>query len=123
MSTSNFSTVNKSLWLGFYQAGNSYFPNASQGFEKEIYKMYQYFNSDNYLNTPVIWDGTTNKTSTACNKAEPFVHYFNTTGILQHNDIGPQWHPTDVGAVKLASHLIQYIRLKFGWELRATGPE
>ncbi|OIW30932.1 Lipase, GDSL-like protein [Coniochaeta ligniaria NRRL 30616] len=121
-------TAAKSLWLGFYQSGNSYFPSASQGFEKEIYAMYQYFNSDAYLANPVIWDGTTNKTtsSTACgsNKtAAPFVHYFNTTGILQHNDIGPQYHPTDVGAVKIASHLIQYIKIKFGWELRATGPE
>lgn len=51
------------------------------------------------------------------------MHYFNTTGILQHNDIGPLWHPTDVGYIKVASHLMQYISLKFGWELRATGPE
>lgn len=87
--------------------------------------MYQYFNSDAYLSKPVVWDGTANKTSTACSNrtSEPFVHYFNTTGILQHNDIGPQWHPTDVGAIKVASHLIQYIRMTFGWELRATGPE
>jgi hypothetical protein len=112
-----------SLWLGFYQSGNSYFPSASQGFEKEIYAMYQYFNSLAYLDRPVIWDGTKNKTSIMGSRSAPFVHYFNTTGILQHNDIGPQYHPTDVGAVKVASHLIQYIKLKFGWELRATGPE
>lgn len=85
--------------------------------------MYEYFNSPAYLSNPLIWDGTTNKTSTACSKTDPFVHYFNTTGILQHSDIGPQFHPTDVGAVKIASHLIQYIKIKFGWELRATGPE
>ena len=92
--------------------------------------MTQWFNSPAYLNNPVIWDGTTNTTKPAssCSNnrtgtAEPFVHYFNTTGILQHNDIGPQWHPTDVGAIKIASHLIQYIRMTFGWELRATGPE
>jgi len=86
--------------------------------------MYQWFNSPGYLDNPVVWDGTTNTTKPACsNKTEAFVHYFNTTGILQHNDIGPQWHPTDVGAVKIASHLIQYIRMTFGWELRATGPE
>ncbi|KAJ9143668.1 Lipase, GDSL-like protein [Coniochaeta hoffmannii] len=113
-----------SLWLGFYQSGNSYFPSASQGFEKEMYEIYQWFNSPGYLDNPVVWDGTTNTTKPACsNKTEAFVHYFNTTGILQHNDIGPQWHPTDVGAVKIASHLIQYIRMTFGWELRATGPE
>lgn len=52
-----------------------------------------------------------------------FVHYFNTTGILQHNDIGPLYHPTDVGHIKLASHLIQYIHQTFGWEMEATGPE
>ncbi|KAF2689073.1 hypothetical protein K458DRAFT_461912 [Lentithecium fluviatile CBS 122367] len=33
------------------------------------------------------------------------------------------WHPTDVGHIKIAAHVIQYIRLKFGWELAATGPE
>lgn len=49
--------------------------------------------------------------------------YFNTTGLMQHNDIAPQYHPTDVGHVKLASHLIQYIKLKFDWVLYATGPE
>lgn len=54
---------------------------------------------------------------------QPFVHYFNTTGILEHNDISPEYHPTDVGAVKLASHLMQYIKLKFGWILEQTGPE
>lgn len=52
-----------------------------------------------------------------------FVHYFNTTGILQHNDIGPLYHPTDVGHVKLASHLKQYIKDSFGWVFAATGPE
>lgn len=85
--------------------------------------MTQDFNSDAYLNSPVIWDGTTNTTSTIQSKSAPFVHYFNTTGIMQHNDIGPQWHPTDVGAAKVASHLMQYIKMKFDWDLRATGPE
>lgn len=36
---------------------------------------------------------------------------------------GPQYHPTDVGHVKLASHLMQYIKLKFEWVFGATGPE
>jgi hypothetical protein len=36
---------------------------------------------------------------------------------------GPQYHPTDVGHIKLASHLMQYIKLKFGWIFEATGPE
>lgn len=36
---------------------------------------------------------------------------------------GPLYHPTDVGHIKLASHLMQYIKLKFDWVLGATGPE
>lgn len=34
------------------------------------------------------------------------VHYFNTTGILQHNGIGPQCHITTVRCVKVSSHLM-----------------
>lgn len=86
-----------SLWNGFSPVGNSY----AQGgaFIEEIEEVYNYY------------------------KHTGFVHYFNTTGIMQHNDIGPQYHPTDVGHVKVASHLMQYIKLNFGWELGATGPE
>ncbi|ORY67622.1 Lipase, GDSL-like protein [Pseudomassariella vexata] len=110
------------LWLGFYQSGNSYFQN--KGFNQELYNIVQYFNSAEYLTAPKIWDGTTNATRTLnTTNHQPFVHFFNTTGIMQHNDIGPQWHPTDVGAIKVASHLTQFIRLTFGWELEATGPE
>jgi len=109
------------MWQGFSQSGNSYTQNTA--YTDEVYQVYQYFNSAEYLNDPIIWDGTTNTTSRTGKKASPFVHFFNTTGILQHNDIGPQWHPTDVGQIKVASHLIQYITLKFGWDLYATGPE
>ncbi|KAL1840850.1 hypothetical protein VTJ49DRAFT_7693 [Mycothermus thermophilus] len=112
-----------SLWLGFYQSGNTYLPNAPGGWVKEIYDMVQWFNSDAYLRNPTVYDGVTKKTTKTGRRAKPFVHYFNTTGILQHNDIAPQWHPTDVGAIKVASHLQQYIRIKFGWDLAATGPE
>jgi hypothetical protein len=42
---------------------------------------------------------------------------------MQHNDIGPAYHPTDVGHIKVASHLIQYVKTKFNWPLYATGPE
>jgi len=83
----------------------------------------QRFNSDDYLRNPVIYDGVTKKTSRTGRKAKPFVHHFNTSGILQHNDIAPQWHPTDVGAIKVASHLQQFIRMKFDWDFYATGPE
>ncbi|KAL4926379.1 SGNH/GDSL hydrolase family protein [Aspergillus undulatus] len=51
-----------------------------------------------------------------------FVHYFDSTGILQHNDIAPQWHPTDVGHIKVAAHFMQWVKIKFGWEMEATGP-
>jgi lysophospholipase L1-like esterase len=86
-----------SLWNGFYSTGNSYAQ--SGAFGSEIYQVYEKYKDAGY------------------------VHYFNSTGILQHNDIGPQWHPTDVGHIKIASHIMQYIRIKFGWEFGATGPE
>ncbi|KAK4499790.1 hypothetical protein PRZ48_007976 [Zasmidium cellare] len=57
------------------------------------------------------------------NGGQGIVHYFNTTGILEHNDISPAGHPTDVADVKLASHLMQYIKLIFGWDLEQEGPE
>lgn len=84
------------------------------------------FNSDDYLSSPKTWDGVTGKTTTvrgSGHQQKPFVHYLSTEGIMQHNDIGPQWHPTDVGAIKVASHLLQFINLRFGWELVATGLE
>ncbi|KAI0521086.1 Lipase, GDSL-like protein [Xylaria bambusicola] len=109
------------LWLGFYQYGNSYAQ--YQGFQHELEEIVAYFNSDRYLSAPKIWDGVTETIETLNMPSEPFVHYFRTKGILQHNDIGPQYHPTDVGAIKVASHLLQYIKLTFGWDLAATGPE
>lgn len=50
-----------------------------------------------------------------------FVYYFDTTGLLQHNDIGPKAHPTDVGHVKLASHLLQWVKLVLRWKLEPMG--
>lgn len=109
------------MWIGFYQFGNSYFQ--SHDLANEVYSVYEYFNSDEYLSEPIIWDAVTNKTTVLDEPAVPFVHFFNTTGILQYNDVGPQYHPTDVGQIKMASHLMQYISNKFGWEMMATGPE
>lgn len=109
------------MWIGFYASGNSYFQN--DDLREEVYSVYEYFNSDEYLSAPTVYDGVTDTTTELDGPAEPFVHFFNTTGILQHNDIGPQWHPTDVGQIKVASHLTQYISLKFGWDMMATGPE
>ncbi|KAG7129145.1 hypothetical protein HYQ45_011566 [Verticillium longisporum] len=109
------------MWQGFGPNGNTYEQNTD--LRKEVYIVYEYFNTEEYLSNPVTWDGVTEKTEPVGHAIEPFVHFFNTTGILQHNDIAPQWHPTDVGQIKVASHLIQYITLKFGWSLYATGPE
>lgn len=85
--------------------------------------MVRMFNSNEYLSDPIVYDGVTKQSTRTGKRTKPFVHLFNTTGIMQHNDIGPQWHPTDVGAIKVASHLLQYIKMTFGWELQATGPE
>ncbi|KAI0886148.1 SGNH hydrolase-type esterase domain-containing protein [Annulohypoxylon maeteangense] len=109
------------LWMGFHPYGNSY--QQDLGYELELKDIVAYFNSDQYLSKPAIWDGTTNTTTTLDTPSKSFVHYFSTKGILQHNDIGPLWHPTDVGAIKVASHLSQFIKLTFGWDLIATGPE
>lgn len=54
-------------------------------------------------------------------KDQGFVYYFNTKGILQHNDINPKNHPTDVGHIKLASHLLQWVRVVLRWELEPLG--
>ncbi len=121
MRTNSLFACRQELWLGFYQYGNSYGQN--QGFQQELEEIVAYFNSDEYLSAPRIWDGATETIRTLDTPSEPFVHYFRTKGILQHNDIGPQYHPTDVGAIKVASHLLQYIKLVFGWDLVATGPE
>lgn len=55
-----------SLWIGFNQVGNTWAQ--GQGFVKEIEDVVKYFAPND-----------TGK--------EPFVHYFNSTGILQHNDL------------------------------------
>lgn len=64
-----------SLWNGFYSHGNTY--KQSGAFVDEIWNVYQEY------------------------KDRGFVHYFNSTGVLQHNDVAPEWHPTDVGHIKV----------------------
>ena len=98
------------LW-GFTKTGSTWI--TTSPYDNTIQKVARYFNG-----------GTlTPRDSRAHDEGEGFVHYFNTTGILQHNDLGPLQHPTDVGDIKLASHLMQYIKLNFGWDLEQTGPE
>src|SRR5689334_2314671 len=45
-----------------------------------------------------------------------YVHLFNTTSILRHNDIAPQWHPADVSQIKVANQVLQFVKGEFGWE-------
>jgi lysophospholipase L1-like esterase len=86
------------LWGGFSAVGNTYLP--TPAFVDEIQATYDHYRDSG------------------------FVHLFDTSGILQHNDIAPQWHPTDVGHIKVASHLMQFIKSKFeGWEFGSMGPE
>jgi len=42
---------------------------------------------------------------------------------MQHNDQSPVYHPTDAGHIKVASHLMQFIKLKFDWNLYVASPE
>jgi hypothetical protein len=96
-----------SLWGGFSPSGATY--TQTGAFGSEIESVVKHFNNGS-LNSRGECKGC-------------YVYYFDTTGILQKNDIGPQYHPTDVGHIKLASHLMQYVKLVFGWELEQTGPE
>ncbi|KAI8623402.1 hypothetical protein F5Y19DRAFT_374991 [Xylariaceae sp. FL1651] len=100
------------LWLGFYQYDNGYGQN--QGYQQELQDIATYFNSDGYFSVPKIWDRTTSTTVTLNTTSRPFFHYFQTKGILQHNDIGFKYHPTDVSTIKVANHSGQYIKLTFG---------
>ncbi|KAH8799973.1 GDSL-like Lipase/Acylhydrolase-like protein [Hyaloscypha sp. PMI_1271] len=114
------------LWEGFSPFGNTYAQStliSDVGYVPQIYSVYEYFNTKEYLANPILYDPVYNTTYPSNQTSAPFVHYFNTTGLMQHNDIGPQWHPTDAGHIKVASHLIQYIKMKFDWVLYATGPE
>lgn len=97
----------QSLWNGFSQSGTTY--RQVGAYTEEIYNVYKHFSGKNYLRSAGIRD--------------PFIHYFNSTGILQHNDIDPQYHPTDVGHIKVASHLMQFVKNTFDWDFAATGPE
>lgn len=63
------------LWKGFSRVGNTW--RQSGAFIDEIYSVYEHF------------------------KDEGYVHYFNSTGLLQHNDYGPGFHPTDIGHIKV----------------------
>ncbi|GLA69287.1 hypothetical protein AtubIFM55763_009239 [Aspergillus tubingensis] len=93
----NAQIVIMSLWGNFTRSGDTYVQ--SPFYVSEIQRVAEHFQDDG------------------------FVYYFDTKGVLQHNDIDPQEHPTDVGHIKVASHLMQWTKLKLGWEFGATGPE
>ncbi|RAH68065.1 SGNH/GDSL hydrolase family protein [Aspergillus aculeatinus CBS 121060] len=86
-----------SQWGPFQKVGTEY--KSTIQYKDEIIRVYEYFKD-------LRWT---------------FVHYLNTDGILQHNDINPKNHPTDVGHIKVASHLLQWTRLVLRWELKPTG--
>ncbi|KKK22393.1 hypothetical protein ARAM_002234 [Aspergillus rambellii] len=67
-------------------------------YEHEIQRVYEHFKDRRYA-----------------------VHLFHTDGILGHNDINPKNHPTDVGHIKIASHMLQWTTIKLGWGLHPTG--
>ncbi|RMZ19492.1 hypothetical protein D0859_16514 [Hortaea werneckii] len=96
-----------SLWIGFTQVGSTYVEEG--GLDSEIQNVVRHFNN-----------GTLNQRGEC---ASCSVYYFNSTGILQHNDLGPLYQPTDVGHVKLASHLMMYVKWVFGWEFEMDGGE
>ncbi|KAL2817524.1 SGNH hydrolase-type esterase domain-containing protein [Aspergillus cavernicola] len=77
--------------------------------------------ADTYVQGPLFVDEIRNVYRHYQRKKGNFIHYFDTTGILQHNDIAPQWHPTDVGHIKVAAHFMQWVKMTFGWEMEATG--
>ena len=117
-----------SLWGGFYQSGDTWLqgPTYVQAIENVVQAFAGPSTPAPYgSNNSVCQTASANYSNVTSDtpQGSGFVHYFNTTGILQHNDIGPLYHPTDVGHIKLASHLMQFVKLKFGWLLEATGPE
>jgi hypothetical protein len=82
------------LWGTWSRVGNTWVQ--SPNFVDEIYSVYKKYESEGY------------------------VHYFNSTGILQHNDIGPRSHPTDFGHIKVRLGLFLFdsarvlVRKRFG---------
>ncbi|KAI9674310.1 MAG: hypothetical protein M1822_009559 [Bathelium mastoideum] len=117
-----------SLWGGWYQSGDTWLQ--SPTYLQAIENVVQAFSGPAApapygSNNTVCQTASANYSNVTSDtpQGSGFVHYFNTTGILQHNDIGPLYHPTDVGHIKLASHLMQFVKLKFGWILGSTGPE
>ena len=110
-----------------------------EGLGAELRGVVEFFNSAAYLSGPTAYgvaelsyplrssgggDGYGDEVEAPdANPALPFVHLFETRGILQHSDFGPQAHLTDLGAAKVAAHLMQFIKITFGWDMRATGPE
>ncbi|KAL4805360.1 SGNH hydrolase-type esterase domain-containing protein [Aspergillus unguis] len=84
-------------WGVWKQEGTEY--SQTTVYEEEIQRVYEHFKERKWT----------------------FVKLFHTDGILGHNDINPKNHPTDVGHIKIASHLLQWTNLMLGWELNPRG--
>ncbi|KAL3481045.1 SGNH hydrolase-type esterase domain-containing protein [Aspergillus californicus] len=84
-------------WGSWTQQGSEY--TQSVIYEEEIQRVFEHFKDRKWR----------------------FVHLFHTDGILGHNDINPKNHPTDVGHIKIASHMLQWTNLVLGWELKPKG--
>ncbi|EAA63262.1 hypothetical protein AN3294.2 [Aspergillus nidulans FGSC A4] len=91
------SIVIMTQWGIWNQEGSEY--TQSVIYEEEIQRVYEHFKDRKWR----------------------FVYLFHTDGILGHNDINPKNHPTDVGHIKIASHLLQWTNLMLGWELNPRG--
>ncbi|KAJ6261025.1 hypothetical protein Dda_3690 [Drechslerella dactyloides] len=88
------------FWNGYTRSGNTYRQNPNR-YQTAIQNAVNYFRNGGNNN----------------------VYYFDTTGILQFGDINPKGHPTDVGYIKIAAHLMQFISIRLGWSLGNTGQE
>ncbi|KAE9380040.1 hypothetical protein N431DRAFT_539766 [Stipitochalara longipes BDJ] len=91
------------IWEGFSNIGNTceqFTTTSDVDYVPQIYSVYEYFNTKEYLANAILYDLDQNTTYPSNQTSTPFVHYFNTTG-----------------------HLIQYIKMKFDWVLYATGSE
>lgn len=64
----------QSLWIGFYATSNTYAQ--ATNLREQQNNVYAHFQQRYHRNN--------------------FVSLFNTTGILQHSDMNPAYHPTDV---------------------------
>ncbi|SPN99970.1 uncharacterized protein DNG_02822 [Cephalotrichum gorgonifer] len=91
------------IWQDFYQFGNNFVRNTK--FTAEVHLAHKYFSSEYFENT-IAQGAIAKEARNPEKKAEAFVHSFDTMGILRHDGTRPQWHPTGVGRIQVAIHLL-----------------